>query len=56
MLLFASFPRDGSAVGIKDLARLTGMHPSTTHRYATTLLEVGLVERGPNTRLYRIAQ
>lgn len=54
LLLFASFPRDGSGIGINDLSRLTAMQPSTTHRYATTLLEVGLVEQAPGSRRYCI--
>ncbi|MBA3808525.1 MAG: helix-turn-helix domain-containing protein [Solirubrobacterales bacterium] len=55
-MLFASFPQDGSELGINDLARLTEMNPSTTHRYVTTLVEVGLLQRDPKTRRYRLAQ
>jgi Fic family protein len=55
LVLYSSFPRDGSSLGIKDLARRTGMNPSTTHRYVTTLVEVGLLERHPKSRLYRLA-
>ncbi len=29
------------------------MSPSTTHRYASTLVELGLLERCPKTRKYR---
>jgi DNA-binding IclR family transcriptional regulator len=30
------------------------MSPSTTHRYMTTLLAVGLLEQEPRTRRYRL--
>jgi DNA-binding IclR family transcriptional regulator len=30
------------------------MSPSTTHRYALTLVELGLLERCPDTRKYRL--
>jgi DNA-binding IclR family transcriptional regulator len=30
------------------------MSPSTTHRYASTLVEMGLLERCPKTRKYRL--
>jgi hypothetical protein len=56
LLILASFPADGSCVTITQLARLTGRTTSTTHRYVSTLLAVGLVERDPVTREYRIAQ
>ena len=32
------------------------MNPSTAHRYLSTLLAVGLLERNPDTRRYRLAQ
>jgi len=48
------FGPDGSALGILDLARELGMSPSTTHRYASTLVELGLLERCPRTRKYRL--
>jgi DNA-binding IclR family transcriptional regulator len=31
------------------------MNTSTTHRYVTTRLAVGLIERDPATRRYRVA-
>ena len=31
-----------------------GMSPSTAHRYALTLVELGLLERCPKTRKYRL--
>jgi Fic family protein len=55
LLMLASFPDDGSYLGNAEIARLLGMNPSTTHRYLGTLVEVGLLERHPNTRRYRLA-
>jgi IclR-like helix-turn-helix domain-containing protein len=48
------FPDDGSERGIVELAGDVGMSPSTAHRYATTLVELGLLERCPNSRKYRL--
>ena len=56
LLLLASLPDDGSYIGVTALARLNGMNGSTTHRYLATLLAVGLAERDPATRQYRVAQ
>jgi hypothetical protein len=53
LLILASFPTDGSYLTIKELSRVTGKSPSTTHRYVSTLLAVGLLERDPITREYR---
>ena len=55
LLLLASFPADGSYVRVTQTARMLGMSPSTTHRYLVTLLAVGLLERDPSTRQYRLA-
>lgn len=54
LLMLASFPSDGSYVGNAEIARLLGMNPSTTHRYVSTLVAVGLLERDPSTRRYRL--
>jgi hypothetical protein len=56
LLILASFPADGSYLTITELSRLTGRSMSTTHRYVSTLLAVGLLERDPLTREYRVAQ
>ncbi|HYM56148.1 MAG TPA: helix-turn-helix domain-containing protein [Solirubrobacteraceae bacterium] len=56
LLVLVSFPVDGSYLGIADIARMLDMHPSTTHRYVSSLLAVGLVEQDPATRKYRLAQ
>jgi hypothetical protein len=52
--LLAGFGPDGAERGIVELAQDLGMSPSTAHRYAHTLVEVGLLERCPRTRKYRL--
>ncbi|HEX4467687.1 MAG TPA: helix-turn-helix domain-containing protein [Solirubrobacteraceae bacterium] len=54
LLVLASFPSDGSPLAVTDVASRLGMSPSTTHRYMTTLLAVGLLEQDPRTRRYRV--
>jgi hypothetical protein len=55
LLVLSCFPPDGGYLGIAELARVLGMNTSTTHRYVTTLLAVGLLERDSTTRRYRLA-
>jgi hypothetical protein len=55
LLVLSCFPVDGGYLGIAELARVLDMNTSTTHRYVTTLLAVGLLERDPTTRRYRLA-
>jgi DNA-binding MarR family transcriptional regulator len=55
LLVLSCFAPDGGYLGIAELARRLEMNTSTTHRYVTTLLAVGLLERDPITRRYRIA-
>jgi IclR helix-turn-helix domain len=55
LLVLSCFPPDGGYLGIAELARTLGMNTSTTHRYVTTLLAVGLLERDAATRRYRLA-
>jgi hypothetical protein len=55
LLVLSCFPSDGGYLGIAELARMLDMNTSTTHRYVTTLLAVGLLERDPGTRKYRLA-
>jgi len=52
--LLSGFGPDGEERGIVELAEELGMSPSTVHRYALTLVEVGLLERCPRTRKYRL--
>ncbi len=52
--LLSCFGADGAERGIIEIAGDLGMSPSTTHRYASTLVELGLLERCPKTRKYRL--
>ena len=52
--ILTCFGPDGEARGIVELAGDLGMSPSTAHRYAYTLVELGLLERCPKTRKYRL--
>jgi DNA-binding MarR family transcriptional regulator len=54
LLVLACFPADGTAMAVTDVATRLEMSPSTTHRYMTTLLAVGLLEQDPRTRRYRV--
>jgi len=54
LLMLASFPTDGSYLANAEIARMLDMNPSTTHRYVSTLLAVGLLERDPSSRRYRL--
>jgi hypothetical protein len=54
LLVLTCFPPDGSELGIVDLARRLDMRTSTIHRYVSTLLAAGLLERDPVTRQYRL--
>jgi DNA-binding MarR family transcriptional regulator len=54
LFVLSCFPADGGYLGIAELARMLDMNTSTTHRYVTTLLAVGLLERNPGTRKYRL--
>ena len=53
--MLASFPADGSATAVTEVAERLEMSPSTTHRYLSTLLAVGLLEQDPRTRRYHAA-
>ncbi len=52
--LLTHFGPDGAERGIVELSRELGMSPSTAHRYASTLVELGLLERSPRSRKYRL--
>lgn len=53
--ILTCFGADNSERGIIDMASQLEMSPSTTHRYVSTLVELGLLERSPRTRKYRLA-
>ncbi len=52
--LLTRFGPEDDERGIIELANDLNMSPSTTHRYASTLVELGLLERCPRTRKYRL--
>jgi len=52
--ILTGFGPGGEPRGIVELAGDLGMSPSTAHRYAFTLVELGLLERCPRTRKYRL--
>jgi IclR-like helix-turn-helix domain-containing protein len=52
--LLTCFGPNGTARGIVEIAHDAGMSPSTAHRYASTLVELGLLERDPKSRKYRL--
>jgi len=52
--LLGCFASGETARGIVELAHDAGMSPSTAHRYASTLVELGLLERDPKSRKYRL--
>jgi hypothetical protein len=54
LFVLSCLPADGSQITLSKLAHVTGMTISTTHRYVNTLLSVGLVERDPRTRGYKL--
>jgi DNA-binding MarR family transcriptional regulator len=56
LMVLASFPADGTGRSVTDLAHQHGLAMSTTHRYISTLVEVGVLERDPVSRQYRLAQ
>jgi DNA-binding MarR family transcriptional regulator len=53
--ILTCFGPENSERGILEMASQLGMSPSTTHRYVSTLVELGLLERSPRTRKYRLA-
>ena len=53
LLVLASLPADGAGRSVTDVAHELDMVASTTHRYISTLLEVGLLERDSVSREYR---
>jgi hypothetical protein len=52
--LLTCFDADGGPRGIVDMANALGMSPSSAHRYALTLVHLGLLERSPRTRKYSL--
>jgi hypothetical protein len=54
--ILTCFGPDNRERGIIELAGQLDMSPSTTHRYVATLVELGLLERSPRSRKYRLAR
>ncbi|HWY91159.1 MAG TPA: helix-turn-helix domain-containing protein, partial [Solirubrobacteraceae bacterium] len=54
LMVLAAFPSDGGSRRVTDVAKQLGLGASTTHRYAITLVELGLLERDPASRHYRL--
>jgi IclR helix-turn-helix domain len=52
--ILGCFDTSGEERGIVELSREAGMSASTAHRYALTLIELGLLERSPRSRRYRL--
>jgi hypothetical protein len=55
LFVLALLPSDGGSMGVGEVAAMTGLSKSTSHRYMSTLVAVGLAERDPVTRKYRLA-
>jgi DNA-binding IclR family transcriptional regulator len=53
LVALISLSVEGSDRGIKEVARELELPISTAHRYAHTLLAVGLLEQDTRTRRYR---
>jgi hypothetical protein len=52
--VWAAFPANGAVRAVAEIARELEMSKTTAHRYVSALVEVGLLERDPVTRQYRI--
>jgi hypothetical protein len=52
--LLTCFDAEGGPRGIVDMANALDMSPSSAHRYALTLVHLGLLERSPRTRKYSL--
>jgi hypothetical protein len=55
LMVLASYPADGSARSVSDVAKQLDMGISTAHRYTATFAEAGVLERDPASRQYRRA-
>jgi hypothetical protein len=56
LMVLASYPADGTARSVSEVAKQLGMGISTAHRYTSTFAEVGVLERDPISRQYRLAR
>jgi DNA-binding MarR family transcriptional regulator len=53
LLVLLCLPADGGEMAVTDIAKTVGLSASTTYRYVSTLVELGLAERDPASRKYR---
>jgi IclR family pca regulon transcriptional regulator len=53
--LLLEFSEERQLLGISELAELTGLSRPTTHRYASTLVQLGYLEQEGPARKYRLA-
>ena len=56
LMVLAAYPADGTARSVSDVAKQVGMGISTAHRYTSTFAEVGVLERDPASRQYRLTR
>jgi IclR family pca regulon transcriptional regulator len=54
LAILRAFTPERSVLGIADIADELRMHRSTTHRYVSTLVELGYLEQDPRSRKYRL--
>jgi DNA-binding MarR family transcriptional regulator len=54
LMILGLIAADRTARSVTDVANELGLGISTTHRYISTLVEVGLLERDPVSRQYRL--
>jgi len=54
LVVLACFPGDGTPLGVTEVAEAVGASVSTTHRYVSTLMAVGLLEHTAEGRRYRL--
>ncbi len=54
LAILSAFTAERPILGVLEIARETGMHQGTTHRYVSTLVALGYLEQGKG-RKYRLA-
>jgi len=54
LAILAEFRPASPELGISDLARALGLSRSTSHRYVTTLAQLGYLQQNASTRKYRL--
>ncbi|KAA9158270.1 IclR family transcriptional regulator [Amycolatopsis acidicola] len=54
LAILASFGENRPVLGAVELARAVGLNKSTTHRYLSTLTNLGYLQQDPCTRKYRL--